>query len=57
MYTLDVLAAHDPEVAAACGRELKRQRDNIELIASENVVSERIYNNSPPAFVTPAFSR
>ena len=42
MYTLDVLAAHDPEVAAACGRELKRQRDNIELIASENVVSEAV---------------
>ena len=42
MYTLDVLAAHDPEVAAACGRELKRQRDNIELIASENVVTEAV---------------
>lgn len=42
MYTLDVLAAHDPDVAAACGRELQRQRDNIELIASENVVSEAV---------------
>ncbi len=42
MYTLDVLAAHDPEVAAACGRELQRQRDNIELIASENVVSDAV---------------
>ena len=42
MYTLDVLAAHDPEVAAACGRELQRQRDNIELIGSENVVSDAV---------------
>ena len=42
MYTLDILAAHDPDVAAACGRELQRQRDNIELIASENVVSEAV---------------
>ena len=42
MYALDYLAAHDPDVAAACGRELKRQRDNIELIASENVVSKAV---------------
>ena len=43
MYNnMEILAAHDPEVAAACGRELKRQRDNIELIASENVVSEAV---------------
>ena len=39
---MDVLNTFDPEVAAACGRELKRQRDNIELIASENVVSEAV---------------
>ncbi len=32
----------DPEVAAACGRELDRQRANIELIASENIVSEAV---------------
>ena len=42
MYALDILAAHDPDVAAACGRELQRQRDNIELIASENVVSKAV---------------
>lgn len=42
MYALDMLAAYDPDVAAACGRELQRQRDNIELIASENVVSKAV---------------
>ena len=42
MYALDYLASHDPDVAAACGRELQRQRDNIELIASENVVSKAV---------------
>ena len=40
MYNLQQLAAFDPEVAAACTRELNRQRGNIELIASENFVSE-----------------
>ena len=30
------LAEHDPDVAALLGRELQRQRDQIELIASEN---------------------
>ena len=42
MDTLEALAAWDPEVAAACGRELQRQRDNIELIASENIVSRAV---------------
>ncbi len=32
----------DPEVAASCERELTRQRHNIELIASENIVSEGV---------------
>ena len=33
---------YDPEVGAAMSDELKRQRRNIELIASENVVSEPV---------------
>ena len=33
------LRRDDPEVFAAIGHELKRQRDQIELIASENIVS------------------
>lgn len=33
------LAKHDPEIAAAIDKELKRQTDGIELIASENYVS------------------
>lgn len=36
------MAETDPEIAAAVGRELKRQRDNIELIASENIVSRAV---------------
>ena len=36
------LSAFDPEVGAACARELSRQRRNIELIASENIVSEAV---------------
>ncbi len=36
------LAETDPELAAAIGRELHRQQDGIELIASENVVSRAV---------------
>ncbi len=42
MNFFDELNAFDPEVAAACGRELQRQRHNIELIASENIVSKAV---------------
>ena len=36
------LAAHDPEVAAAIEAELAREQDGLELIASENIVSEAV---------------
>jgi len=36
------LAAVDPEVADVIERELSRQRDEIELIASENIVSKAV---------------
>ncbi|WP_404712737.1 serine hydroxymethyltransferase [Sphingomonas sp. MMS24-J13] len=36
------LAAIDPQVAEAIGLELGRQRDKIELIASENIVSRAV---------------
>jgi glycine hydroxymethyltransferase len=36
------LAETDPELAAAIGQELDRQRDGIELIASENLVSAAV---------------
>ncbi len=36
------LAESDPEIAAAIGKELGRQRDQIELIASENIVSRAV---------------
>ena len=36
------LASFDSEVFAASARELRRQQENIELIASENIVSEAV---------------
>ena len=36
------LDAFDHEVYASCEKELNRQRGNIELIASENIVSEAV---------------
>src|SRR5580704_4088866 len=36
------LAAADPEIARAVELELGRQRDGIELIASENIVSRAV---------------
>ena len=36
------LAEVDPEIADAVDRELGRQRDEIELIASENIVSQAV---------------
>ncbi|AEI95597.1 serine hydroxymethyltransferase [Roseobacter litoralis] len=36
------LAQTDPEIASAVALELKRQRDEIELIASENIVSQAV---------------
>ena len=38
----DKLASFDEEVFAASARELRRQQENIELIASENIVSEAV---------------
>ena len=40
--TIGFVAGQDPELAAAMGRELTRQRQNIELIASENIVSPAV---------------
>ena len=39
---IDFLSTKDPEVAATVAAELARQRRNIELIASENFVSEAV---------------
>ena len=36
------LKQYDEELFAACDRELSRQRHNIELIASENIVSKAV---------------
>ena len=39
---LESLASKDPEVLGAINKELGRQRDKIELIASENFVSPAV---------------
>ena len=39
---IDVIAKADPEIADAISAEFKRQSDGLELIASENVVSEAV---------------
>ena len=40
--SINAVALTDPEVASAIEAELERQRDGLELIASENVVSEAV---------------
>ena len=42
MDTIGFVGQSDPEVAAAMERELYRQRRNLELIASENIVSPAV---------------
>lgn len=42
MNFFEELANYDREVADACNLELSRQRQNIELIASENIVSKAV---------------
>ena len=42
MDTIGFVGQTDPEVAAAMDRELSRQRRNLELIASENIVSPAV---------------
>jgi len=39
---IEMLSQADPAIGAVVAEELKRQRDGIELIASENVVSEAV---------------
>lgn len=42
MDTIGFVAASDPEVGDAMDKEIKRQRRNLELIASENLVSPAV---------------
>lgn len=42
MKFFDELSAYDNEVYSACENELERQQHNIELIASENIVSKAV---------------
>lgn len=39
---MDFVSSHDPELGAAIRSEYQRQCENIELIASENIVSEAV---------------
>ncbi|MFR8034032.1 MAG: serine hydroxymethyltransferase [Lachnospiraceae bacterium] len=42
MYQFETMESYDPELAKAMEAELNRQRDHIELIASENFVSKAV---------------
>jgi len=46
----DSLAEADPEIAAAVQNELSRQRDKIELIASENIASKAVLEATGSVF-------
>ncbi len=46
----DDLATADPEIAAAVSNELARQRDKIELIASENIASKAVLEATGSVF-------
>ncbi len=46
----DDLASADPEIAAAIGKELARQQDKIELIASENIASKAVLEATGSVF-------
>jgi glycine hydroxymethyltransferase len=46
----DDLAHADPEIAAAIGKELARQRHKIELIASENIASRAVLEAAGSVF-------
>ncbi len=42
MYSFEEIANADPQIASAISMEIQRQKDNIELIASENLVSRAV---------------
>jgi hypothetical protein len=42
MDTIGFVGSYDPEVGEAMNKELKRQQRNLELIASENLVSPAV---------------
>ncbi|KAB2831820.1 MAG: serine hydroxymethyltransferase, partial [Caedimonadaceae bacterium] len=41
-FFIEILSQADPEIYAAIQGELKREQNQIELIASENIVSKAI---------------
>ena len=42
MYSFDEVSNFDPDLAKAMNDEINRQDNNIELIASENIVSKAV---------------
>lgn len=42
MYDFELIKQYDPEISEAIEKEIKRQQNNIELIASENFVSPAV---------------
>ena len=47
MFSFDYVKDFDPEVAKAMEDELGRQRNNLELIASENESGRYLHGNEP----------
>jgi len=41
-FFTETLASRDPDIARAISKEIGRQQDQIELIASENIVSRAV---------------
>ena len=42
MYAFEEIMSADPQIAQAITKEMKRQNDHLELIASENWVSKAV---------------
>lgn len=57
LHRFFTLAETDPEPAAAIGRELSRQQDGIQLIASENIVSAAVLEAQGSVLTNPAAAR
>ena len=50
--TIGFLKGIDPDVADAMDKELARQKRNLELIASENIVSPAVMADTPASVIT-----
>ena len=56
MYSIEEVRMTDPEIAAAIEKEIKRQNDHIELIASENWTLQLREPRNCSAVITQTYS-